>query len=105
MVAIVASADGSLKTSATSCAADVSHQAYCLLRSYLQRFPYARLESQDGGTYAGMPFVVFDTAAAWQPLAALRLVMRGRAELALPVRDQVVGQRTLPCMSGEQPGS
>ncbi|KAL4458450.1 hypothetical protein ABPG75_013315 [Micractinium tetrahymenae] len=50
---------------------DVSHQAYCLLRGYLQRFPYARLERHEGGSYAGRPFVVFDTSAAWQPLAAL----------------------------------
>lgn len=56
-------------------AADVSHQAYCLLRSYLQRFPYARLERHQGGHHAGHPFVVFDTSAAWQPLAALRLAV------------------------------
>lgn len=62
--------------------ADVSHQAYCLLRGYLQRFPYARLERHDGGPYAGRPFVVFDTAAAWQPLAALRWASKGRAAAA-----------------------
>lgn len=51
--------------------ADVSYQAYALLDSYLQRFPYAAAGRQLGGPHDGRPLLVLDERAAWQPLAAL----------------------------------
>ena len=52
--------------------ADVSFQAYSLLRGYLQHFPYASLRYHEEGQWAGRPYVAIDEGAAWEPLAANR---------------------------------